>query len=259
MTVRENQSTQAGSPTAPRQYDVASIVGIWLAAALPMALLAWVVAPAVGRWLGGSTGFPRALILCLAAGLVWHFVLVMILVAREIDSWRWSAVRDALWLRPPSSPTSGRLGGRVWGAVVPPILAFGALQMVPGLRGPADRDLGALLNSEVGTRLFAGSWLWFAAVVAMAVFNTVLGEELLFRGLLLPRMRAVFGSKDWLANAVLFGCYHLHMPWAIPKSIGAGLALAYPSARYRSAWMGIVVHSVQSLVIVAGTLVVVLR
>jgi membrane protease YdiL (CAAX protease family) len=39
----------------------------------------------------------------------------------------------------------------------------------------------------------------------LAVFNTVLGEELLFRGLLLPRMNGVFGERDWLANGVLFG------------------------------------------------------
>ena len=38
----------------------------------------------------------------------------------------------------------------------------------------------------------------------MTVFNTVLGEELLFRGLLLPRMNGVFGRRDWLANGVLF-------------------------------------------------------
>ena len=29
---------------------------------------------------------------------------------------------------------------------------------------------------------------WFAVLVALVVFSTVLGEELLFRGLLLPRI-----------------------------------------------------------------------
>ncbi len=242
-----------------RQYDKRTILTVWAAAALPMALLSWLVAPILGRVLGGPTGLPQALILCLTAGLVWQFILVAILVRREIDGWSWAAVRDALWLRSPVSPASGRIGGRVWWAVVVPILAFGLLQFVPGPTPPAIRDLGALLSSPAGTELFAGSWSWFAAVVTMAVFNTVLGEELLFRGLLLPRMRGAFGSGDWLANAILFGCYHLHAPWAIPKSVAAGLAMAYPSVRYRSAWMGIVVHSVQSLIIILGTLSVVAR
>ncbi|MBN1306015.1 MAG: hypothetical protein JXA13_16380 [Anaerolineales bacterium] len=40
----------------------------------------------------------------------------------------------------------------------------------------------------------------------MVICNTVLGEELLFRGLLLPRMQGVFGKWDWLANGLLVRC-----------------------------------------------------
>jgi membrane protease YdiL (CAAX protease family) len=93
----------------------------------------------------------------------------------------------------------------------------------------------------------------------MALFNTVLGEELLFRGLLLPRMRRVFGRADWLANGILFATYHLHMPWVIPTALLDTLALAYPSRRYRSAWLGIIVHSVQSVLIITASLALVLR
>lgn len=249
----------AAYPIPLRQYDLRTILAVWAAAAVPMGLLSWLVVPVLGRWFGGAAGLPKALLLCLTAGLAWQFVLVAVLVRREVGSWRWPALRDALWLRAPLHPVTGRRGGRVWWAVVPPVLAFGLLQLIPGLRAPTDRDLGAFLGSEAGRQLFAGSWLWFAVVVAMAVCNTVLGEELLFRGLLLPRMQAVFGSRSWLANGVLFGCYHLHMPWAVPQSICAGMILAYPSARHRSAWLGIAVHSVQSVIIVAATLALVLR
>ena len=83
--------------------------------------------------------------------------------------------------------------------------------------------------------------MWF-------VFNTVLGEELLFRGFLLPRMNGVFKRKDWLANGVLFAAYHLHFPWAIPGTLAIDtFAVAYPAKRYRSAWVGIAVHSAQSV------------
>jgi hypothetical protein len=87
--------------------------------------------------------------------------------------------------------------------------------------------------------------------VSLSLFNTVLGEELLFRGLLLPRMRDAFGRGDWLANGLLFAAYHLHAPWVIPTSLLDTFALAYPSRRYRSALIGIAVHSVQSLVLLA--------
>jgi uncharacterized protein len=101
--------------------------------------------------------------------------------------------------------------------------------------------------------LFHGAWSWFAVVVTLAVFNTVLGEELLFRGFLLPRMNGAFGRYDWLANGVLFGFYHLHMPWNIPAALCDTFLISYPAKRYESAWIGIVVHSAQSVV---STLVV---
>jgi hypothetical protein len=76
----------------------------------------------------------------------------------------------------------------------------------------------------------AGAWGWYALLVVLAVFNTVLGEELLFLGLLLPRMRGAFGKYDWVANGVLFATYHLHQPWDIPTSLVDIVALSYPRA-----------------------------
>jgi membrane protease YdiL (CAAX protease family) len=77
----------------------------------------------------------------------------------------------------------------------------------------------------------------------------VLGEELLFRGFLLPRMNGAFGRGDWVANGILFAGYHLHVPWVIPAGLLDTFILAYPTKRYRSAWIGIAVHSAQSVVV----------
>jgi membrane protease YdiL (CAAX protease family) len=79
------------------------------------------------------------------------------------------------------------------------------------------------------------------------LFTSVLGEELLFRGFLLPRMNGAFGRGDWVANGLLFTAYHLHVPWAMPATLLDTFLLAYPTKRYRSAWIGIAVHSAQSV------------
>lgn len=256
MTPRPAESAS----TAPiPQYRLHTIPGIWAAAAVPMALLAWVVAPAVADHLPGPSPMARALLLALTAGLVWQFVLVAVLVHRECGTWRWSAVRRALWLVAPTSPRTGRSGGRVWWMLVPFAAVFALEEFLPAIPPVAGHDLPAFLDSPDGTALLGGNWGWFAVIVALAVFNTVLGEELLFRGLLLPRMNGVFGRFDWVANGVLFGAYHLHMPWAIPTAMLDTIALAYPSRRYQSAWMGIIIHSAQSVVIVVATVAVVLR
>jgi membrane protease YdiL (CAAX protease family) len=236
---------------AVRQYSLAQILGVWAAAAVPMGLLAWVGAPLLRDQLGGDEPLAKALLILLTAGLVWQFVLVLILTYRELGTLRWSRVREALWLLPPRDPKSGRVGGRVWWWVLLFIAIFGIEQLLPGLSGPSPRDFGEFVSHDSGKDFFSGAWGWFAVVVVLAVFNTVLGEELLFRGLLLPRMKGVFGRRDWIANGVLFAVYHLHVPWVIPYTLLVDIvALAYPSRRYQSAWMGIIVHSTQSVFII---------
>ena len=132
--------------------------------------------------------------------------------------------------------------------------------MVPRLPGPSARDFSDLLGSDRGAAFFSGAWGWLALIVVFVVFNTVLGEELLFRGLLLPRMRAVFGRWDWVANGVLFTLYHLHESWVMPATLVEGIFLeAYPARRFQSTWMAIIVHSVQSVFVIAVVLALVLR
>jgi membrane protease YdiL (CAAX protease family) len=224
-----------------------------------MGLLAWVAAPLLADQLSGTARLSRALIITLTGGLVWQFVLTMILVAREQRTLRWSVVRDALWLRSPRAPKTGRRGGRTWLVVLPLIVAFGVEELIPGPAPAAGRDFGAFLGSNAGHTLLAGSWGWFAMIAALVVFNTVLGEELLFRGYLLPRMNGVFGRRDWLANGVLFAIYHVHIPWAIPATLLDTFIISYPSKRYRSALVGIAVHSAQSVVLLGLTLSLVLK
>ncbi len=224
-----------------------------------MGLLAWVVAPALEGRVLGHQGFEVILALALTAGLVWQFLLVMALVVREQRSLRWPVVRDALWLYPPSDST-GHRGGRLWLWIIVFAIGFGLLQLIPlDFGAPTNRSFAKFIASEEGKETFRGAWWLLTLVVVLAVFNTVLGEGLLFCGLLLPRMRGTFGRADWVANGVLFGLYHLHQPWSIPLSVVTGVFLfAYPTKRFHSAWMGIAVHSTQSVVVVAIVLALVL-
>jgi uncharacterized protein len=131
--------------------------------------------------------------------------------------------------------------------VIPLMVATLIESLIP-LGGPKGRDFGAFLGSDAGKAFLHGAWGWYALILVWFVFNTVLGEELLFRGFLLPRMNGVFKRKDWLANGVLFAAYHLHFPWAIPGTLAIDtFAVAYPAKRYQSAWIGIAVHSAQSV------------
>jgi hypothetical protein len=62
-----------------------------------------------------------------------------------------------------------------------------------------------------------------------------------------------------MANGVLFAAYHLHVPWVIPAALLDTFILAYPAKRYRSALIGIAVHSAQSVVFLGLVLGLVLK
>src|SRR3712207_6708543 len=147
---------------AVKQYSLAQILAVWAAAAIPMGVLVWVVAPLLGGLLAGDDAFLKALLLCITAGLIWQFVLTMILTRREQGTLRWSRVRDALWLFSPRDPRSGRVGGRVWLWAIPFVVLF-ALWEAFGfdITGPANRDLVLFLDTR-GAEFFSGNWGWFA-------------------------------------------------------------------------------------------------
>jgi len=256
------QHTEAvGRYQAVKQYTVVQILGVWAAAALPMGVLAWIAAPALEDHLSGTGDVPmiKALLLLITAGMVWQFVLVAFLLWREQRTFRWPVVRDALWLRSPRNPKTGESGGKLWLILIPLILLFAIEAMLPAVGAPANRDLGKFLDSHAGHTFMSGNWGWFCLILVMFLFNTLLGEELLFRGVLLPRMNRAFGRGDWAANGVLFAGYHVAFPWMIPATLLIDtFAIAYPAKRYQSAWIGIAVHSAQSVFLAAILLTLVM-
>src|SRR5919199_2992509 len=146
-------SRAADSTVEIPQLGRRAIFAIWAAAALPMAALAWLVAPPVADRLSGAGNVPmaKALLACLTIGLIWQFVLVAVLVYREQQTLRWSVVRDALWLRSPRSPRTGRAGGRLWLLPIPPTRRFAPPGFIPrGIPTPPNRDMGSFLDSHAG-------------------------------------------------------------------------------------------------------------
>lgn len=240
------------------QYRLISILSVWASAALPMAFLAWVAVPKLADTLSGPDAFTKSLLICLTVGLIWQFVLIMLLVKREQGDLQWATIKQALWLQKPTSPKTKKIGGKIWWVLVPMIIFTVAEEFIPNLPHPDIRDLGILIESEAGKQFFSHAWGWYGLTLTLLVFNTILGEELLFRGFLLPRMRKVFGKKDWLANGALFAFYHLHTPWVIPGALLDSFILSYPARYYKSTLLSIIVHSIQSILIAIVVLTLVL-
>jgi membrane protease YdiL (CAAX protease family) len=257
ITAGANAAAEQG-----KQYSLARILGIWALAALPMGILSWIVFPALSPdYRSDPLGAGITRIVLLTIGLVWLFVLSMIIVRQEEGNLRWETVSRRLRLNAPRDPKTGATRRRLWLWVIPFLLATVVWELVltsyadglwvsafPFLAEPPGYSMAAVLQSQEILQRLVGAWWFLGLYIVNAVFNTILGEEFLFRGILLPRMEGVFGRWSWVANGILFGFYHLHQPWGIVGSVVSGALLyALPSWRFRSTWMGIIVHSAQSV------------
>lgn len=188
--------------------------------------------------------------------LFWVFLLALIIVYREEGDLRWSTVKRRLRLNTPLDPKTGEPRRKLWWWLIPLVLlhaivAIGILPMIedwvssvfPFIAPPPGFDLGDFVQSPEAVALFEGQWQILVMFLIMAVFN-ILGEEFLFRGVLLPKMNGVFGKWDWLANGVLGTLYHVSMPWTWLGTTGVTWIFFYalPVKYFRSTWFSIIIH-----------------
>ncbi|MFT4087820.1 MAG: CPBP family intramembrane metalloprotease [Gordonia sp. (in: high G+C Gram-positive bacteria)] len=241
-----------GRSALDAQYSPHRILLVWLLATAPMGLLAWVVWPALKGHVALHAGVLFWLLMI--AGMIWQFVLSLILVRQELGTLHWSTVAPRIWAQQPRDPQTGEKRPSLWWMLVPITAAFLAITYGCELAAPVFGALGwgppaGTDIRELADPVFAGQWWLLAIAVVSSAFNYVLGEELLFRGVLLPRMAGVFGRWDWLANNVLFSLYHMHKIWDLPAIFLTSLPFSWSARRYRTIWFSIVLHALEGVVL----------
>ncbi len=127
-----------------------------------------------------------------------------------------------------------------------------------GLAALTGADLGIEpAPSFMNAAPLTGTGWWVMAAWPPFFFLNIVGEELLWRGALLPRHESVFGRRAWLVNAIGWLLFH--------AAFGLGLCLmvapmivaqAWVCQRSRSTTVGIALHAlINGLGFIAGTLV----
>jgi membrane protease YdiL (CAAX protease family) len=258
------EMTNSTATESNSQYSLAKILGIWAIVALPMPVVIFVIAPAL---VSRVNIHPSIVIwLLVIGGYVWQFIVSLYLIYGDIGTLRLSAVGERIWLTMPRDPNTNKSKTKLFWWLVPAALfvllfevgigdfinsAFATL--FPSLLTlPTSIDIEQLIVPE-----FIGAWWLLGIAVVNCIFNYFLGEELLFRGVLLPKMQGVFGKWDWVANAVLFGLLHLDSPLRIPRVMISTLAYTWPSRRFRSIWFAIILHGIESFIVIGVVLSIV--
>jgi CAAX protease family protein len=231
------------------------ILAIWASVTVPMGVLAWVVGPAIIPHTSLHPGLVHWMLM--VVGMMWQFVVSLAVLRHELGGLHWPTLKKRIWLNLPRSPRTGKprkvlflwalpaFAANGLGAYLATRLDMAWTNWLPGLNEPSYTNIQGLADPQ-----FQGQWWILGLALTSMLFNYILGEELLFRGVLLPRMNGVFGRWDWVANTVLFGLYHVHKIWAWPSMIASSFGIAWATRRFRSFWMGVIVHGLEGFFIV---------
>jgi membrane protease YdiL (CAAX protease family) len=91
-----------------------------------------------------------------------------------------------------------------------------------------------------------GNW-WFLLTSLAVLCVNVLGEELWWRGYVLPRQELTLGRWTWLVHGVLWAAFHAAMWWNLVNLLPLTLGLAYVTVARKSTTAGIVTHAFHKL------------
>lgn len=100
---------------------------------------------------------------------------------------------------------------------------------------------GASLPTEFLGLSLAGHW-WILPVVLGSLVIATFGEELWWRGYILPRQELVHGNWTWLIHGLLWTGFHSFAPWNLLAILPGSLALSFVAQRLRNTWPAIIAH-----------------
>lgn len=186
------------------------------------------VHPALAWFTGGITIFFPLFVAALALPL--------------LDGYRsFSALRERLRFHP--------LSGRDWRVV-------GISMLVIGVATGAIMGAAALLHRYAGVpelqttpsfmqfHPFAPSEYWLLCVWSVMFLFNILGEELLWRGYILPRQEAALGERAWLVNAAGWMLFHLCFgPSMMIVLLPIIIVLPYAVQHTKNTTVGILIHA----------------
>ena len=190
-------------------------------------------------------------ILVLGSGA--ELVAGLVLLRREGYRLTIQALRDRIHWRWPSGWKAWTLAGVLLLLGMGLSMAMGpanrALASVPGFAPPAWWPASSNPLTPVNSAADAfpdihltGNFLFVLVYFLTTLVFNIFGEEIYYRGYLLPRMQGVFGQWAWIANGVLFTLKHVYQRWLYPGILVGGLAFAFAAGPMGSLPLAMVFH-----------------
>lgn len=127
-------------------------------------------------------------------------------------------------------------------ALIAAVPALAPPPFFPALLDPRATVSGEAFAAFVSEPLL-GNWSVPLLYFVMLFFNIV-GEELFWRGLLLPRQERAHGRWAWLVHGALWTLFHVPFyPWQIFALLPTCLALSWVAQRQQNTTAGLLMHT----------------
>ncbi len=110
-----------------------------------------------------------------------------------------------------------------------------------------------LIDTFMGVPL-KGQW-WIAVIYFAFLLFNILGEELWWRGYILPRQEVAFHKWTWLIHGMFWGLFHIFWKWNLIILIPTSLALSYVVSKRKNTYIGIIAHMANNSVPLAGIVI----
>lgn len=225
----------------------------------------WVIAPALSAEL--RQPYLITYFICWGATEVCFFTAALVVYRAEGNSLQWNSFVGRYRLSRPSKSDIG------WSVIVLVLmlitsqaLAFTAQWLAslsafsPHPSFPPELTPNALASIVPGMFMgmpLKGAW-WVVIVYVIGWIFNILGEEMWYRGFMLPRQELAHTHLGWLINGLSFWFLHIVWKWNLIVLFPGALILSYVSQRQKTTWVGIIAHGVLNftpiIAITAGVL-----
>lgn len=192
-----------------------------------------------------ALGIPLALLLVVS--IIWLRLEGRVITWTTVKSrFRLHRMSRKAWLWSVAALIAGSVTGTaLFGYLSRFLIDLGVIPIpstLPAFMSPTSlTDPMAAFDRAVGG--LRGNWMPFLAGVVLLVVN-VLGEELWWRGVVLPRQELVFGEHAWIVHGLMWAVFHIFKWWDVLMLVPVCLALAFVCSRLKNTTPGIVIHGV---------------
>jgi len=167
------------------QYSLTKIFSIWVAVVAPIAILNYIIKPAISpNFDSDPIGAAKVKVGLITVGLIWQFVLAMIIVYREEGDLSWATIKQRMWLNTPRDPKTGETRRKLWWwlilfigllflsfSIAPPTVDKWWVTLFPAFAAPPDGNIGEVLAQPGIAEKLVGDWPFVGLFLLMSTFQ----------------------------------------------------------------------------------------